>query len=389
MGKPSVSKDRISLESLNKDTKALLKENIYRQIIMNKIIVYIALISLMACSQKKENKTEEASKPIEKTEDISSEPKIPVTVENYVRAEGDAGLVAYKKNLGCFGKLVHQREFYSVDNQLTVRVNRDTYYSFGVFDLTSPLTIVIPESGDRFLSMMRINQDHSIFPTIYKAGTYVFTQENIGTRYLSIVFRTFVDESNPDDVKKAHELQDKIKIEQTDMGTLEVPNWDEESRQKIKDAINVLANSMSNTRGFFGEKDKLDPIKHLMGTAYGYGGNPDEDALYFGIIPEKNDGKTAYSLTVKDVPVDGFWSIIIYNADGYMEKNEYNAYSINNISAKKNDDGSFTINFGGDPTQDNYLYIVDGWSYMIRLYQPQQELLDGAWEFPKLEEKVN
>jgi len=356
---------------------------------MKKTLIFIALISLMACSQKNENKTEEVSNSVEKTENISSESTVPVTVENYVRAEGDAGLLAYQKNLGCFGKLVHQREFYSVDNQLTVRVNRDTYYSFGVFDLTSPLTIVIPESGDRFLSMMRINQDHSIFPTIYEAGTYVFTEENIGTRYLSIVIRTFADESNPDDVKKAHELQDKIKIEQADMGTLEVPNWDEESRQKIKDAINVLANSMSNTRGFFGEKDKLDPIKHLMGTAYGYGGNPDEDALYFGIIPEKNDGKTAYSLTVKDVPVDGFWSIIIYNADGYMEKNEYNAYSINNISAKKNDDGSFTINFGGDPTQDNYLYIVDGWSYMIRLYQPQQELLDGAWEFPKLEEKVN
>lgn len=354
------------------------------------MLLFIAIISLMACSQKtekNENKTESISSLVEKYDTADSEPKIPVTVENYVRAEGDAGLLAYQKNLGCFGKLVHQREFYSVDNQLTVRVNRDTYYSFGVFDLTSPLTIVIPESGDRFLSMMRINQDHSIFPTLYKAGTYVFTQEDIGTRYLSIVFRTFADANNPDDVKKAHELQDKIKIEQADRGILEVPNWDNESRQKIKDAINVLANSMSNTRGFFGEKDKLDPIKHLMGTAYGYGGNPDEDALYFGVIPEKNDGKTAYSLTVKDVPVDGFWSIIIYNSEGYMEKNEYNAYSINNISAKKSDDGSITINFGGDPKQDNYLYIVDGWSYMIRLYQPQQELLDDNWEFPKLKER--
>lgn len=358
---------------------------------MKKIFLFIALVSLVACSktaEKKENNTEVISK-VEKNETADSEPKLPVTVENYIRAEGDLGLMAYQKNMGCFGKLVHQREFYSVDNQLTVRVNRDTYYSFGVFDLTSPLTIVLPESEDRFLSMMRINQDHSILPTIYKAGTYVLTQENIGTRYLSIVIRTFADAVDPEDVKKAHELQDKIRIEQENIGTLEVPNWDPESLQKIKDAINVLANSMTNTRGFFGEKDKLDPIKHLMGTAYGYGGNPDADALYFGIIPEKNDGKTTYSLTVKDVPVDGFWSIIVYNSEGYMEKNEYNAYSINNISGKKSADGSVIINFGGNPKQDNYLYIVDGWSYMIRLYQPQQELLDGAWEFPKLEEKVN
>lgn len=70
-----------------------------------------------------------------------------------------------------------------------------------------------------------------------------------------------------------------------------------------------------------------------------------------------------------------------------MEKNEFDAYRVNIISAKKNENGSFTINFGGDPTQDNYLYIVDGWSYMIRLYQPRKELLDGTWEFPKLEER--
>jgi len=371
---------------------------------MKKLLLFITIISLVACSQKKDTLENKKSNNLNKSSIISESseptsfpegdgytiqpgPPIPVTVENYVRAESDIGLLSYQKNMNCFGKLIHQREFYSVDNQLTVRVNRDTYYSFGVFDLTSPVTIVIPESEGRFLSLMLINQDHSILPTIYKAGTYVFTQENIGTRYLSVVLRTFADAIDTEDVKKAHELQDQIKVEQAEIGILEVPNWDLESLQKIKDAINVLANSMTNTRGFFGQKDKLDPIKHLMGTAYGYGGNPDEDALYFGIIPEKNDGTTAYNLTVKDVPVDGFWSIIVYNSEGYMEKNEYNAYSINNITAKKNEDGAITINFGGDPEQDNYLYIVDGWSYMIRLYQPHQEILDGTWEFPKLQER--
>lgn len=372
---------------------------------MKNLLLLIAVISLMACSQKKDSLEPKTDENQIETTNISEStevtgipegdgytilpgPPIAVTVENYVRAESDAGLVSYQNSMKCFGKLVHQREFYSVDNQLTVRVNRDTYYSFGVFDLTSPLTIVIPESENRFLSLMLINQDHSILPTIYKPGTYVFTKQDIGTRYLSVVCRTFSDANDPEDVKNAHELQDKIKVTQENIGTLEVPNWDLKSLQKIKDAINVLANSMSNTRGFFGEKDKLEPIKHLMGTAYGYGGNPDEDALYFGIIPEKNDGKTAYSLTVKDVPVDGFWSIIVYNSEGFMEKNEYNAYSVNNITAEKNDDGSFTINFGGNPKQDNYLYIVDGWSYMIRLYQPHKEILDGTWVFPKLEEKT-
>lgn len=356
------------------------------------LLLFIAAISLIACSEtneKNEKQTEVINSSEQKTDTTNSEPTIPVTVENYARAESDFQLVSYNNNLKCFGKLVHQREFYSIDNQLTVRVNRDTYYSFGHFDLTSPVTIVVPESGDRFLSLMLINQDHSILPTIYEAVTYVLTREDIGTRYLQVVFRTFVDANDPEDVKKAHKLQDKIKIEQANPGSLEVPNWNQESRQKIMDALNVLANSMPNTKGFFGEKDKLDPLKHLMGTAYGYGGNPDEDAAYFQNILEKNDGKTAFSLTVKDVPVDGFWSITIYNSEGYMKKNEYNSYSINNITAKKNENGSFTINFGGDPKQDNFLYIFEGWSYVIRMYQPHEEVLDGTWEFPKLEEKDN
>ena len=40
------------------------------------------------------------------------------------------------------------------------------------------------------------------------------------------------------------------------------------------------------------------------------------------------------------MPVDGFWSISLYNADGYFQKNDLNAYSLNNITSKKNADGS-------------------------------------------------
>jgi hypothetical protein len=39
--------------------------------------------------------------------------------------------------------------------------------------------------------------------------------------------------------------------------------------------------------------------------------------------PARNDGKTIYRLTVPaNVPVDGFWSISVYNAQGYFQKNK-------------------------------------------------------------------
>jgi hypothetical protein len=89
-------------------------------------------------------------------------------------------------------------------------------------------------------------------------------------------------------------------------------------------------------------------------------------------------------LTVKDVPVDGFWSISVYNAQGYFERNQENAYTINDLTAKKGADGSVTIQFGGNCRETpNCLPITPGWNYLVRLYRPRKEILEGTWKFPE------
>ncbi len=82
------------------------------------------------------------------------------------------------------------------------------------------------------------------------------------------------------------------------------------------------------------------------------------------------------------VPVDGFWSISVYNKDGFFEKNQRNAYTVNNVTAKPEPDGSVTIHFGGDENAPNYLPISSGWNYTVRLYRPRKELLVGTWKVP-------
>ena len=307
---------------------------------------------------------------------------VKVTADNYVRAESDFQMKGYAEAMDAFGKFAVQRTHYDVDNQVTVRGNRDTIYMFGTFDLTSPLTITLPDPGDRYMSLQLINQDHSIPATIYGPTKRTFTMENMGTRYVMIGIRTFADPNDPADMKVAHALQDAVIVEQSDIGTQDLPNWDPEGVETLREAINVLSATISDTSTFFGEKDQLDPIHHLMGAAFGWGGQPKEAAVYINFYPQKNDGKTPYTLTVKDVPVDAFWSAIVYDSKGWIIKNARDIYSYNDITAKKDKDGSITIHFGGDPKADNYLPIMEGWNYIVRLYKPKKEILDGSWTFP-------
>lgn len=313
---------------------------------------------------------------------------VPVTVDNFVRAETDLTFQRYIDASG-LGRFVHLRVPAPVesDRQDVIRTNRDTLYSTGVFDLTNPVTIVKPDPGTRFQSMLVINQDHSIpMPVQHEAGEFTLTQDEVQTRYVMVLFRTFADPNDEADLKAANELQDQIMVKQDDKGAFEIPNWDQASLKKVRDAIIVLAETRSGSEGYFGKKENLNPLYHLLGTAVGWGGNPPEAAMYATVWLENNDGKTPYALTVKDVPVDGFWSVTVYNEDGYLEPNERNLYSYNNVTAERSDDGSVTIHFGGDPDAINYLPITEGWNYVARMYRPRQEIIDGEWTFPAPEE---
>lgn len=307
-----------------------------------------------------------------------------VNVDNFKRAESDTYFAKFVKD-GSLGKFNHAREPVPVEKQDVIRMNRDTLYSSAVVDLDAgPVTIHFPDAGNRFMAMQVIDEDHYTPTVVYKPGRHTFTRDQIGTRYVLFLVRTFVD-ADPADLPKVHALQDALKVEQERSGKFEIPEWDPESLKRIRNALNslVAANGGIDSARMFGRKDKVDPVQHLLGTASGWGGNPVTDAYYAGAEPEKNDGKTAYTITVKDVPVDGFWSVTVYNKEGFFEKNSQGVYSLNNVSAKPNIDGSVTIQFGGDEKSVNRIPITPGWSYVVRMYRPRKEILDGSWKFPE------
>jgi hypothetical protein len=318
-------------------------------------------------------------------EAAASSAAVPVTPGNFARAESDRYLGNLAKE-GGVGKLFHRRAPAAIDNQTVIRLNRDTLYSSGVFDLDAgPVTITLPDAGKRFMSMQVIDEDEYTPEVNYGAGSHTLTKETIGTRYVIVAVRTLVNPDDPKDLEAVHTLQDAIKVDQPGgRGKFEVPNWDQASQKTVRDGLLMLATTLPDTKGMFGPRDSVDPVRHLIGAASAWGGNPEKDALYLNVVPAHNDGKTVYKLNVKDVPVDGFWSISVYNAKGYFEPNPESAYTLNNITAKPGADGSIAIQFGGcDGKIENCLPTPPGWNYLVRLYRPRPEILDGSWTFPE------
>jgi hypothetical protein len=310
--------------------------------------------------------------------------RVPVTAENFVRAESDLYFSMIVKE-GGFGKFEHHRDLTPIDGQTVVRQNRDTLYSAAIFDLDAGSVIItLPDPTGRFMSMQIISEDEYSPPTVYAPCTHTLTKENVGTRYVLAGIRTLVNPADTGDMQIARALQDAINVDQSSLGAFEIPNWDPVSQKNVREALLVLSSTVGDTRRAFGRKEDVDPILHFVAAASTWGGNPPKDAMYLNVVPSKNDGRTIYRLTVKDVPVDGFWSISVYNAQGYFEKNQYDAYTINNITAKRSADGSVVIQFGGcDGKLPNCLPTTSGWNYMVRLYRPRTEILDGSWTFPQ------
>jgi hypothetical protein len=307
---------------------------------------------------------------------------VKVNVDNFVRVETAAQIDRGLKMMKGVNKWWHSYEPIPLDKQNVVRMNRDTLYSSAVVDISKGATLTLPDSGKRYMSVMTLNEDHYVVKVFHKGGTYKLTMKEFGTPYLILAARTLANANDPEDIKKANALQNQMKIEAVSARPYTHPNYDKVSYDSTFKALVQLSEGLSNTKNMFGNKDEVTETRHLIGTAFGYAGLPEYEAFYITKSEPKKAG--TFQLTVKDVPVDGFWSISIYNKDGFLEKNKFDSYSINNLTAKPNKDGSITVNFGTDPEgKENFLYVMDGWNYAIRLYQPRKEILNDTWMFPE------
>lgn len=308
---------------------------------------------------------------------------IPVTFSNFVRAESErmfAGVAA----AAAPNTWSHFREPTPVEHQTVIRMNRDTLYSAVILDISQGGTITLPDAGDRYLSVMLVNQDHYIPRVLHSGGTYELTASDIGSDWVMATARLLVDPQDPADVAIVNALQDQFAAHSVAGRPFTPLPFDEVSLTATRVPLIELAKGLGGLAGCFGTKERVDPIRHLLASASAWGGLPEEEAYYVNVDPGLPVGE--YELKVGDVPVDGFWSITVYDAEGYIVPNAAGAYSLNNITGTRDEDGGMTVRFGGDGSKPNTLPIMDGWNYLVRMYRPRPEVLDGSWTFPTMTE---
>jgi hypothetical protein len=309
---------------------------------------------------------------------------IHVNTDNFTRAETDRMFADIQRSAGGVNTFRHNREPASIDEQTVIRLNRDTLYSFVVVDVSEGATLTLPDAGGRYLSAMVLDDHHFVRAVLHDAGDYDLADFVPGSTHALVAIRTLVDPQSADDVAAVAEIQDAIGLEAHSAVDFASPEYDKASLDATRSALLALAAGMSGFDRTFGGPDEVDPVHHLIGTAAGWGGLPTSEASYVGVAPELPVG--SFDLTMRDVPVDAFWSVSVYNAEGYFEPNPENSYSVNSVTGEPDDDGAITVRFrpSGEADVPNGIPVPEGWNYLIRLYRPRAEFRDGSWTVPDL-----
>ena len=298
--------------------------------------------------------------------------KIAVALDNYEEAESDLAFYNVTKLVGMNTFFHFPTGAFDLDNQTVVRMNRDTYYSAAVIDTTQGATVTIPETNGRYLSVMVVQNDHYIDQVFLEAGTHEITSD---TDFAMVAMRIRANQNDPDDDDAIAALRAGVKLEVGGNASHVRPNYDMEQLVALRDELTVEGTKLGTLMGMQGAHGTIERMMHLYGTAIGWGLLPDAQAQYLGSAKFSNDGCYMASYDAPPFNEPGFFSITIYDADGwiYSEDGILNEFNMN-----LNDDGSFDAYFGECGDVDNNLPTVDGWNYILRIYEPK---LDELQEF--------
>lgn len=334
-------------------------------------------------------------------------------VDNFQVAESDHYMLKFVSQ-GALGRFLHYRAVTQVDpadpphyGQLVIRMNRDTLYSCLVLNLSSPAVVTFPETGGRFVSLELLSEAHDVFPSVYEPGEYLVTQDgcgcrppcrrdaggrmctSFGTPYAFLLVRMLANGEDSADLARAHGVQDGFVVSQpigADAVALQVAKaafsaWNQTDLKRIRALLLELKSTSEApvTFGFWSGLERIDHLFGLLNVAAGWGGVRPQDQFYVFFKPP---AEGSYTVTIPWVPVkgNGFWSITVYSADGYMFASPSHYNSEAQRAGKRT-----IVHFGAcdaRPKGEFCLPTQPGWNALFRVFRPAVSLLNGSWTLP-------
>ena len=280
-------------------------------------------------------------------------------------------------------RFFHRRRLTPTDTQPVVRMNRDTYYSMAIVDVSGGATITLPEVPDgKYLSMQPVTEDHRIQPMSYGPGTYELATHT--GSHMAVIVRLDATLSE----EQAARYQDQVLISAGSARLFTAERVDPVSFRRVEGALKAKApmlvarDGLLALRGGFtaptdASRGLHDVEKYRIMAAGGWGGAQWRDNIYevSGAYPSD----VCHQATFEDPGNAAFWSITVYNKTGFMFDDRANVSSAN---AEQNADGTFTVSFGCGRDSPNNLPTRNEsgvFTLTVRHYRPGERVREDGY----------
>ena len=296
--------------------------------------------------------------------ELSASSAIVVTQDNFPQAYSNLRFDAIIKQAGGVNKFLEMPVASSDPaKQFVVRMNRDTFYSTSVFDMTGGIYITIPET-DQYVSIQVVDENHETQPMIYGPGRHRLTAK---TTHAFVVVRSLDDNARRNLVSEVNSAK-----------PFSVKNWDDVSFEQVAAAgNNIFSKGYDQSKAYSNKESGQTAFMNYVGAAGGWGGAMVQDNVYQIGQYLTSDG--CYEMTFLDPQARDFWSATVYNGDGYLFNDNANISS--EMNPAKNQDGTYTVRFGCDG-QPNNVPIREGnltgrFNVVMRHYGPSDMVKKG------------
>ncbi len=307
------------------------------------------------------------------------------------------------------------RELLKAGEDTIVRSNNDTLYKTAFIYLGDGPVVLRSDSPsqERFSSFQlqddrNANYRNIISPdgsyTLYhgeKPKTITGEAVEVPSLLSAVVTRIEVkDKNDAADMAGAQAVFDGITIEGPTISKMPsvdlLSGFDEQVAQEANRRMDELAGVVPFSRMIVGPGQEpgrdVPYLYHSAGTKEGWGGPATSHSAYEAMFTDASGAtlegsKGEYLVVTEAPPVNAFWSVTVYDSTtGRLHPNDDDRYHINNTTAVKNEDGTYTFRFKRECKDGdvNCLAVPAGpFDVVARYYLPKPEIMNGEWTMPR------